>query len=85
MTDRGIPPSDLNDEDLLRELRHLYETREQTLVDGSVQSLETHTDRMLAIEAEYATRFATEPDPNRTREGARARAGQPPTDDRARV
>jgi uncharacterized protein DUF6158 len=73
----GVPASDLSDEDLERELRHLYETREETFFDGSASALRTHTDRMLELEHEYAARFPreTEPDPGRTRSGARARSG----------
>jgi len=78
MADVGIPPGELSDEDLERELRHLYETRADTFFGGSDQALATHTQRTLALEAEYARRFPdrVRPDELRTRDGSRARAGQ---------
>jgi hypothetical protein len=80
MTDRshGIPPSDLADEDLRREVLHLHETRTHTLLTGSESALQAHTERMLALEEEFLRRFpeAGAPDPLRTRAGSRANAGQ---------
>jgi hypothetical protein len=78
MADAGIAPGDLNDEDLERELRHLYATRADTFFGGSDQALDTHTQRTLALEQEYARRHPdrVRPDELRTREGSRARAGQ---------
>ena len=78
MADVGVPPSELSDDDLERELRHLYETRADTFFGGSGQALETHTQRTLALEEEYARRFPDRIRPHelRTREGSRARAGQ---------
>jgi hypothetical protein len=77
MTDRGqgVPPSDLDDEELKRELEHLWETRKETFLNGSEDAFEEHTVRMLELEAAYAERFPrdVEPDAERTREGARAR------------
>lgn len=75
----GIPPADLSDEDLRRELAHLHETRHATVLDGSESALEAHTRRMLALEREFLRRFPQEaaPDPRRTRAGSRERAGQP--------
>ncbi len=69
----GIPASDLDDDDLRRELRHLHDTRHDTLTGGSESALETHTERMLALEQEFLRRFPAEgaPDPARTREGSR--------------
>lgn len=81
MTDRshGIPPEDLADDDLRREVAHLHETRHDTLLGGSEDALEAHTERMLALEREFLRRFPEEsaPDPQRTRAGSRERAGQP--------
>jgi Family of unknown function (DUF6158) len=76
----GIPPSELDDGDLERELRHLYDTRADTFFEGSGQALERHTARMLELEAEYARRHPDRitPDELRTRAGSRQRAGQPP-------
>jgi hypothetical protein len=87
MKEQGVPPTELPDDDLIRELKTMYRTRAETLINGSPQALETHTDRMLALEAEYAGRFPkkVQPLPERTREGARARAGQPPEDDKSRI
>ena len=75
----GIAPASLGDDDLRRELWHLYETRKETLVGGSESALRTHTERMLALEQEFLRRFpdAGAPDPRRTRAGSRESAGQP--------
>jgi hypothetical protein len=75
----GVPAHDLDDDDLRRELAHLYETRWETLVDGSQSALRTHTDRMLELEHEYVSRFSeqTKPSPRRTRRGSRSLAGRP--------
>ena len=81
MTDRshGIPPAELTDDDLRREVAHLHETRHDTLLGGSESALEAHTQRMLALEEEFLRRFPQEsaPDPMRTRAGSRESAGQP--------
>jgi hypothetical protein len=79
MTDKfGRDPHLLADEDLERELRYLYSTREETFFHGSRQALLNHTERMLELEREYTKRFPkqTEADPLRTRRGSRAQAGQ---------
>lgn len=83
-TEKGIPAHKLDDEELERELRRLHQTREETFFKGSAQALETHTKRMLELEAEYAKRFPEriEPAAARTREGARALAGEPITSER---
>ncbi|HYY82466.1 MAG TPA: DUF6158 family protein [Actinomycetes bacterium] len=75
----GLDPHRLEDEELERELRHLYATREETFFHGSRQALLNHTDRMLELEREYANRFPerTKADALRTRKGSRSRAGQP--------
>jgi hypothetical protein len=72
----GIPPRDLADDDLRRELQHLHDTRHDVVTGGSESAYENHTERMLALEQEFLRRFPAEgaPDPGRTREGARARA-----------
>jgi len=81
MADRsqGIPPTDLDDDVLRRELTHLHETRHDTVLHGSEDALDAHTRRMLALEAEFLRRFPAEaaPDPRRTRAGSREAAGQP--------
>ena len=75
----GIPADQLDDDDLRRELHHLYETREDTFFNGTGDAFEVHTARMLELEAEYARKHPdeTKADAARTREGARARAHQP--------
>jgi len=71
----GASATSLSHEDLERELRNLYRTREETFFNGSASALRTHTDRMLELEHEYARRYpeATRPEPGRTRRGARER------------
>ncbi len=70
----GVPSSQLTDEELLRELRTLHRTRHDTLRHGSDQALETHTERMAELEAEYLRRVPErEVDPERLRAGARDR------------
>jgi len=53
----GVPPSELSDEDLLRELASLHETRHDTLRHGSDHALENHNRRMVELESEYLRRF----------------------------
>ncbi|MDP9408035.1 MAG: DUF6158 family protein [Actinomycetota bacterium] len=74
----GVPPSELDDERLTREMDHLHETRNRTVRTGSEDALQAHSERMLELEAEFLRRFPDEgaPDPLRTRSGSRAAAGQ---------
>ncbi|KWW97977.1 hypothetical protein TH66_21765 [Carbonactinospora thermoautotrophica] len=73
----GVDPRELSDEDLMRELRHLHETRHEALLHGPADALRRHTTRMVELEDEYVRRHPERAvDPARTREGARARAGQ---------
>ncbi|GAA2810995.1 DUF6158 family protein [Saccharopolyspora taberi] len=68
----GIPGSELPEPDLLRELRHLHETRHDTFLHGSPDSLREHTARTFELEHEYLRRHPDrDVDPRRTREGAR--------------
>ncbi|NHC14144.1 DUF6158 family protein [Motilibacter deserti] len=70
----GVPADQLDEQDLLRELAHLHETRTETLRHGSDDALEAHTERTQALEAEYLRRHPErEVDPARLRSGARAR------------
>ncbi|ETK33777.1 hypothetical protein GCM10009530_16150 [Microbispora corallina] len=70
----GVDPAELGDEDLFRELRHLHETRTDTLFHGSDDALERHTSRTEELEGEYLKRFPERHvDPERLREGARLR------------
>ncbi|MDA0641530.1 MULTISPECIES: DUF6158 family protein [Nonomuraea] len=74
MTTMGIDPAQLSDEDLLRELRQLHTTRTDTFLHGSDDALARHTSRTNEMESEYLRRYPErEIDPNRLREGARAR------------
>ena len=74
----GVPPSELAEDDLLRELRRLHETRHDTFLHGSADALGMHTRRMADLEVEYLNRHPErEIDPQRLREGSRERAGQP--------
>jgi Family of unknown function (DUF6158) len=78
VTSEGIPASQLGDDDLMREMQHLHETRHDAVLHAGVDALETHTRRMLELEAEYTRRDPDrEIDPDRLRSGARERAGQP--------
>jgi hypothetical protein len=77
-TSDGISAAQLNDEDLMREMQHLHETRHSAVLHASDDALETHTRRMLELEAEYKRRDPDrDVDPDRLRSGARERAGQP--------
>ncbi|MBB5132863.1 hypothetical protein HNP84_002584 [Thermocatellispora tengchongensis] len=70
----GIDPRELSDEDLFREMRHVHETRSDTLRHGSEDALAHHTTRTAELEIEYLRRFPErEVDPERLREGARRR------------
>ena len=75
MSETGVDPAQLADEDLLRELTHLHETRNRTFLHGSDDALEAHTARSAALETEYLRRNPSrEVDPERTRSGARERS-----------
>ncbi|MCW2902960.1 MAG: hypothetical protein JWO67_5225 [Streptosporangiaceae bacterium] len=70
----GVHPSMLGDEDLMRELGHLYDTRLDALRHAAGQAFEEHTRRMAELEAEYLRRTPErEVDPERLRAGARDR------------
>jgi len=66
----GVTPSALADDDLFRELEHLYETRLETLRHGSEDALANHTRRTAELEREYLRRHPErEVDPARLRDG----------------
>lgn len=70
----GVEPSLLGNDDLMRELGHLCETRFDALRHASDQAFAEHTRRTAELEAEYIRRHpAREIDPERMRSGARAR------------
>lgn len=76
---QGVDPRKLSEEELLRELTHLHETRSDTLFHGAADAFEAHTKRTQELEAEYLRRHPErDVDPARLRSGARERAGQPP-------
>jgi hypothetical protein len=65
----GISPADLTDEELLRELASLHETRNDTLRHGSDDALTNHSRRTDELEREYLRRFPDrEVSPNRMRD-----------------
>jgi len=73
----GVTGSDLAEEDLLRELKHLHETRHDTFLHGGPDALERHTTRTVELEYEYLRRHPErEVDSNRLRSGARARRSE---------
>jgi hypothetical protein len=64
----GISPAELSDEELLRELYSLHETRHDTLRHGSEDALTNHSRRTDELEREYLRRFPDrEVDPGRLR------------------
>ena len=70
----GVDPERLTEDDLLRELRRLHDTRHEALRHGSDDALDAHTVRTADLEAEYLRRFPQrEIDPERLRSGARSR------------
>jgi hypothetical protein len=75
----GVAARDLDDDSLRRELAQMWRTREETILNGSMHAIATHTSRMLELEHELIARFPqeTEPEAGRTRRGSRARSGQP--------
>ena len=73
----GVPPAQLSDQDLERELAHLHETRHDTFLHASEDALHFHTVRTQELEAEYLRRNPDRViDARRTRHGSRAQAGQ---------
>jgi hypothetical protein len=75
----GVDPQQPENAAPERKLRYLYGTRAEIFVHGSRQALLNHTERILQLEQEYASRFPdrTRTDGLRARKGFRARAGQP--------
>ncbi|MDK1473011.1 DUF6158 family protein [Streptomyces sp. 549] len=70
----GVDPADLSDEQLIKELETLHRTRHETLLHGSQDALGAHTERSSRLETEFLRRNPQRSvDPERTREGARAR------------
>jgi uncharacterized protein DUF6158 len=70
----GVPAGELSEEDLLRELAQVHETRHETFLHGSADALLHHTGRSAELEDEYLRRHPErEIDPERLRSGARER------------
>lgn len=61
---RGVPASELSDEDLERQGTHAHETRNWVFLHGTAEQFHTHTERMLELEQEYIRRH-----PKRTWQG----------------
>ena len=73
----GVPPEDLAETDLLRELAHLHTTRHDTFLHGAPDALREHSSRTAVLEAEYLRRHPErDVDPARTRAGARGEDGR---------
>ena len=63
---QGVPAADLADDDLMRELHSLHNTRHEALRHGSDDALRRHDERSAELEAEYLRRFPErEIDPRR--------------------
>ncbi len=75
----GVDASELKDQDLRKELRSLHRTREDTFLNGSKQSLEEHTERMMDLEREFLRRFPKEAQPAAQRTRVGARTGRAPS------
>lgn len=73
---QGIPPSELSDEDLARELNSLHRTREDTLRHGPDPALVQHDRRTAELEDEYLRR-CPDREVTRSRSASRASRGQP--------
>ena len=70
----GVPPHDLDDDDLLRELESLHRTRHETFLHASTQALQRHSERTTELELEYLRRYPErQVDEERLRSGARRR------------
>lgn len=71
MEQRGLPASELSDEELERQGAHAHATRNWVFLHGTAEQYERHTERMLELEREYLRRH-----PKRTWQGT----GQEPTE-----
>jgi len=66
VSDIGIDPAGLADDDLFRELASLHRTRLQTLRHGPDAALDNHLRRTAELETEYLARHpGREVDPSR--------------------
>jgi len=66
ISETGIDPAGLGDDDLFRELASLHRTRLQTLRHGPEAALDNHLRRTAELETEYLARYpGREVDPHR--------------------
>ena len=56
VSETGIDPAGLGDDDIFRELASLYRTRLQTLRHGPDAALDNHLRRTAVLETEYIAR-----------------------------
>lgn len=56
VSETGIDPAGLGDDDIFRELASLYRTRLQTLRHGPDAALDNHLRRTAELETEYIAR-----------------------------
>lgn len=71
----GVPPAELEEAQLIKELENIHRTRHDTLLHGSPDALTAHSRRMAELEGEYLRRHPSrQVTKNRTREGARRRS-----------
>jgi hypothetical protein len=67
----GVDPTELSDEDLIREMHSLHRTRLDTLRHAADTALANHLRRTAELETEYLARHpGREIDPSRLRDGA---------------
>ncbi|MFF5175060.1 DUF6158 family protein [Micromonospora sp. NPDC000089] len=65
----GVDPTELTDEDVIRELRSLHRTRLDTLRHAADSALANHLRRTAELETEYLARHpGREVDPSRLRD-----------------
>jgi hypothetical protein len=67
----GPAPTELSDDDLLREIEQLHRTRHETFLHGSESALKHPTRRTVALEEEYLRRT-----PDRDVDEERLRSGR---------
>ena len=72
---KGVPASELSDEDLEHQGTQVHQTRNWVFLHGTAEQFRTHTARMLELEQEYLRRH-----PQRTWQGTEA--GDQPGDER---
>ncbi|MBA3798094.1 MAG: hypothetical protein H0X18_03095 [Geodermatophilaceae bacterium] len=72
---KGVPASELSDEDLEHQGTQVHQTRNWVFLHGTAEQFQTHTERMFELEQEYLRRH-----PMRTWQGTEA--GDRPGDER---